>query len=107
MDEPTIGLDPAAREAVWRHVLDLRKSFQVTLLVTSHYMEEVEELCNRIGLMARGRIVAVGTPAELKARIGPEASLDDVFTRLVHDFGGMEVAADYVDVKRTRRAVRG
>jgi ABC-2 type transport system ATP-binding protein len=107
MDEPTIGLDPAAREAVWRHVLDLRKSFQVTLLVTSHYMEEVEELCNRIGLMARGRIVAVGTPAELKARIGPEASLDDVFARLVHDFGGMEAAADYVDVKRTRRAVRG
>jgi ABC-2 type transport system ATP-binding protein len=106
MDEPTIGLDPAAREAVWRHVLELRQSVHVTLILTSHYMEEVEELCDRIALMTQGRTVAVGTPVELKAQVGPDASLDDVFARLVREYGETEAEKSYVDVKRARRAAR-
>jgi ABC-2 type transport system ATP-binding protein len=71
MDEPTVGLDPAARETVWDHVVDLRRTFRTTMLVTTHYMEEeAEDLCNRISLIAHGRIAAVGTPAELKAEAG-------------------------------------
>lgn len=61
MDEPTIGLDPAARETVWRHVRELQRSIHMTPVLTSHYMEEVEELCNRIALMSQGRVAAVGS----------------------------------------------
>ena len=53
------------------------------MVVTSHHMDEVDKFCDRIALIDRGRIVAVGTPTELKARVGPDATLDDVFIRLV------------------------
>src|SRR5208282_626590 len=78
LDEPTVGLDPGARETVWDRVLDLRDSFGTTMVVTSHHMEEIDQLCDRIALIDRGRIVAIGTSAELKARVGPNATLDDV-----------------------------
>ncbi len=104
MDEPTVGLDPAARETVWEHVLTLRRSYDITLVVTTHYMEEVEELCDRIALIAKGRIVSVGTAAELKSSLGPGATLEDVFTRLVTD--EIEAEGSYRDVQRTRRAAR-
>ena len=104
MDEPTLGLDPVAREAVWDHVRQLREAFQITILMTTHYMEEAEELCDRIALIARGRIAAVGSPAELKARLGPGATLDDVFARLAG--ADIETEEGYRDVQRTRRAVR-
>lgn len=107
MDEPTIGLDPVAREAVWRHVLEMRRAIHVTLVLTSHYMEEVEELCDRIALITGGQIVAVGTPAELKARVGPDATLDDVFARLVDRHDEAEAGRSYVETKRTRRFTRG
>ena len=67
LDEPTVGLDPGARETVWEHVLDLRDRFNRTMIVTSHHLDEINEFCDRIALIDRGRIVAVGTPAELKA----------------------------------------
>ena len=70
MDEPTVGLDPVARETVWSHVRSLRARFGTTVLVTSHYMEEVEELCDRIAVLSHGRLVAIGTPDALKTRIG-------------------------------------
>lgn len=79
LDEPTIGLDPMARESVWEHVSELRARLGMTVLVTTHYMEEADALCNRVGLMHLGRLQAVGTPSDLKAQLGPEASLDDVF----------------------------
>jgi ABC-2 type transport system ATP-binding protein len=83
LDEPTVGLDPGAREAVWDHVLDLRSSFRTTLIVTSHHMDEIDQFCDRIGLIDRGRIVAIGKPDEFKARVGPDATLDGVFIPLV------------------------
>jgi len=105
MDEPTSGLDPAAREAVWDHISELRRRFHTTIIVTSHYMEEVEALCHRVALIARGRIAAIGTPAELKSSIGPDATLDDVFEALV-DASETETERSYGDVRRARRAAR-
>ena len=75
LDEPTVGLDPGAREAVWDRMLDLRDSFGTTIVVTSHHMEEIDQFCERIALIDLGRIVAAGAPAELKARVGPHATL--------------------------------
>jgi ABC-2 type transport system ATP-binding protein len=104
LDEPTVGLDPAARETVWEHALELRDKFQRTMIVTSHLMEEINELCDRIALIDRGRIVAIGTPAELKARLGPDATLDDVFVALVAGRAETEAEGGYAEVRRTRRA---
>jgi ABC-2 type transport system ATP-binding protein len=104
LDEPTVGLDPSAREAVWERVLDLRNSFQRTMIVTSHHMDEIDEFCDRIALIDRGRIVAVGSPSELKAKIAPDATLDDVFVQLLAP--GSETGESYGDVRRARRAAR-
>jgi ABC-2 type transport system ATP-binding protein len=79
LDEPTIGLDPLARRSVWERVLQLRAEFAMTILLTTHYMEEAEELCDRVGLLLRGRLQAIGRPRELEAALGPGATLEDVF----------------------------
>jgi ABC-2 type transport system ATP-binding protein len=104
LDEPTVGLDPGARETVWEHVLDLRDRFNRTMIVTSHHMDEIDKFCDRIALIDRGRIAAVGTPAELKARVGPDATLDDVFIRLVAATSETETEGNYGEVRRERRA---
>ena len=93
LDERTVGLDPSAREAVWERVLDLRSTFQRTMVVTSHDMDEVDEFCDRIAVVDRGRIVAVRTPSELKAKVAPDATLDDVFVRLLS--AGSEAGESY------------
>ena len=106
LDEPTVGLDPAARDTVWERVVDLRDRFNRTMIVTSHHMDEIEEFCDRIALIDHGQIVAVGTAAELKARVGPGASLDDVFIKLVAPSSEIESGGGYVEVRRARRAER-
>ncbi len=106
LDEPTVGLDPAARDTVWERVLDLRDRFQRTMVVTSHHMDEIEEFCDRIALIDHGQMVAVGTAAELKACVGPSASLDDVFIKLVAPTSEAESGGSYGEVRRTRRAER-
>jgi len=106
MDEPTVGLDPAARETVWEHVVSLARTFHTTMVITTHYMEEADEFCDRIGLIARGRIRAVGTPSELKAGAGPDATLDDVFETLVDVSPESEAGKNYDEVRRARRAAR-
>jgi ABC-2 type transport system ATP-binding protein len=104
LDEPTVGLDPGARETVWERVLDLRDRFHRTMIVTSHHMDEIDEFCDRIALIDRGRIAAVGTSSELKSRVGPAATLDDVFIRLVA--ATSETEGNYGEVRRARRAAR-
>jgi ABC-2 type transport system ATP-binding protein len=106
LDEPTVGLDPAAREAVWERVLDLRDRFQRTMVVTSHHMDEIDQFCDRIALIDRGRIVTVGTSAELKANVAPGATLDDVFVHLISAAGETELGEGYGEVRRARRAER-
>jgi ABC-2 type transport system ATP-binding protein len=82
LDEPTVGLDPGGRRAVWRHVRELRDRIGAAVVFSTHYMEEVEEEAERVALVARGRLAAVGSPAELKAAQGADASLEEVFTAL-------------------------
>jgi len=81
LDEPTVGLDPVARDSVWRRVQEMRGDREMTVLVTTHYMEEADALCDRVALMHRGRVQVEGSPEELKSLIGPEATLEDVFRR--------------------------
>ncbi len=78
MDEPTVGLDPVARKAVWDHVRELKEKYRMTIILTTHYMDEVEELCDRMALIQHGRIVAIDTPHRLKEGVGEGATLDDV-----------------------------
>jgi ABC-2 type transport system ATP-binding protein len=106
LDEPTIGLDPAARETVWDHVRDLQHTFHTTIVVTSHHMEEIEELCDRVVLIDRGRIAVVGTPAELKAKVGSGATLDDLFIQLVGTRAEAESEEAFGATRRARRAAR-
>ena len=82
MDEPTVGLDPAGRRTVWSHVRALRAEIGAAVVFSTHYMDEAEDVCDRIALVSGGHLAALGTPAELMARQGPNATLDDVFTAL-------------------------
>jgi ABC-2 type transport system ATP-binding protein len=69
MDEPTIGLDVSTRRMLWDIVIGIHREFGVTVLLTTHYIEEADALCDSIGIIDQGRIIATGTPAELKARV--------------------------------------
>jgi ABC-2 type transport system ATP-binding protein len=66
LDEPTTGLDPVSRIAVWEMLDKLRKARKLTILITTHYMEEADKLCDRIAIVDHGTLVALGTPLELK-----------------------------------------
>lgn len=79
LDEPTSGLDPVAKKAVWDHLLLMHKREGITIIITTHDMQEAEYLCNRVAIMLHGKIAAIGATAELKATVGPNASLNDVF----------------------------
>src|SRR5271166_5271175 len=79
LDEPTVGLDPIAREGVWSQVQTMQTQFGMTVLLTTHYMEEADALCDRVALMHRGELRAVGTPTKLKSTLSPAATLEDVF----------------------------
>ena len=100
LDEPTIGLDPMARHAVWERLRESRTRNAMTVLITTHDMDEAEQLCDQLAIMHGGRIAAIGTVTELKRRIGPTASLDDVFAR----FAGGEITegGSYRDIVNTR-----
>ena len=106
LDEPTVGLDPSARETVWERVVELRDRFHRTMVVTSHMMEEIDQFCDRIALIDRGRVAVIDTPAALKSRVGPNATLDDVFIELVGAHSEAEGKRGYGDIRRTRRAAR-
>ena len=79
LDEPTEGLDPHARSGVWDTLDRLRSRLGVTLVLSTHYMDEGERLCERIAIIDRGVVVAEGSPAALKASVGRDASLEDVY----------------------------
>ncbi len=70
LDEPTLGLDPSSREMMWEYIKKLVKDEEMTLILTTHYMEEADHLCNRIGIIDLGKIIALDTPANLKGSIG-------------------------------------
>lgn len=84
LDEPTLGLDPQTRNQLWTHVRELNRTEGVTVFLTTHYMDEAERVAQRIAIIDHGRIVAQGTPAELKQQTGKE-SLEEVFLALTGD----------------------
>jgi ABC-2 type transport system ATP-binding protein len=83
LDEPTVGIDPQSRNHIYQNILGLQKK-GMTVLYTTHYMEEADRLCNRIAIMDGGQIIALDTPYQLKSQIGsPEkVTLEDVFLKL-------------------------
>src|SRR5918994_1502495 len=70
LDEPTLGLDPASRETMWKYIQRLVREEKMTVILTTHYMEEADILCDRIGIIDKGRIIALDTPSKLKEMIG-------------------------------------
>ena len=87
LDEPTVGLDPDARRDFWKLILHLRDS-GTTILLSTHYMEEADQLCDRVAIMDSGRIVALGTPGELKSRYGGRSKVIVHFA--IRDLGRAE-----------------
>jgi ABC-2 type transport system ATP-binding protein len=108
LDEPTVGLDPLARDGVWQRVDELRGQTGMTVLLTTHYMEEADALCDRVALMHLGTIRAEGTPEELKLALGPEATLEDVFRHATGDTldGDSTGKGGLREIRRTRRTAR-
>ncbi len=103
LDEPTIGLDPVARRSVWERLRELQKSLQVTVLLTTHDMEEADELCGELAILHLGRVAAAGPPSRLKAQVAPDATLEDVFVQF--SGGTIQEGGSYRDVRRTRGVV--
>ena len=104
LDEPTVGLDPVARRSVWERLLELRRAYQMTVLLTTHAMDEADELCDTIAILHLGQVATVGKPLDLKASVGPDANLEDVF---VHYSGGtIQEEGSYRDVRQARHTAR-
>lgn len=114
LDEPTVGLDPIARDGVWSQVQKMQAQFGMTVLLTTHYMEEADALCDRVALMHHGALRAVGTPAALKARVSkvsPGATLDDVFRHyaasgLDDDTASSEASGSIREIRSSRKVAR-
>lgn len=104
LDEPTIGLDPVARHAVWDRLQDLRRDYGMTVLITTHDMEEAEALCDTLAIMHGGRIAVVGPPAELRASLGAAATMNDVFARYAG--GDISEGGNFRDAAQTRMTAR-
>ncbi len=85
LDEPTLGLDVLARSELWDLIRSLKG--RMTIVLTTHYMEEAEALSDRTGIMKSGRLIAVGTPSEIKARAGTER-FEEAFVKLVKEAEG-------------------
>jgi ABC-2 type transport system ATP-binding protein len=106
LDEPTVGLDPVARSDVWEFITRLRETNDMTVLMTTHYMDEADLYCDRLALMHRGTIRATGTPGQLKATLGEGATLDDVFRHYTGDTLDDNDQGGIRDVRRARRTAR-
>jgi ABC-2 type transport system ATP-binding protein len=105
LDEPTVGLDPIARHNVWEALKALQKDNGLSILITTHYMEEAEALCQRIAIMNRGLIVAQGTLEELKKAAGDnDISLEDIF---IHFAGNnLESGGDFREMRQMRKRIQ-
>ena len=104
LDEPTIGLDPLARHAVWERLESLRREFNTTVLLTTHDMEEADRLCDELAILHSGALAVTGRPEELRAAISATATLDDVFA---HYCGGtIEEGGRFTDIREARATAR-
>lgn len=105
LDEPTVGLDPIGRKAIWDHIQRLRVDLGTAIFLTTHYMEEAESLCTRVAIMHHGKIVIDDSPERLKASIGNhQATLGDVFVHYAGDT--LESGESYRETSRARRTAK-
>ncbi len=104
LDEPTIGLDPVARKTVWERLQALRRDFGMTILLTTHDMEEADYLCNQLAILHQGCIGVTGSPQELKDSVGEGATLDDVF--VAYSGGTIQDSGSYREVRRARHTLQ-
>ena len=103
LDEPTVGLDPGAKKALWQIIQDWRKNYHTTILITTHDMSEADMLCDIVAFMYMGHIVVMDSPSKLKLTLGPKATLDDVF---IHYTGtSVNQGDDLSHVQETRRTI--
>jgi ABC-2 type transport system ATP-binding protein len=100
LDEPTIGLDPTARHSVWDRLIELRDRFGMTILLTTHDMDEADALCSELAILHKGQVAVIGSPEELKSSLGPDATLDTVFAH--YSGGAIQEGGRYTDVRQTR-----
>lgn len=105
LDEPSVGLDPVARMHIWDHIQSLKDEYSATILLTTHYMEEADKLCDEIAIMDCGATSITGRPDELKKSIEKQnATLDDVF---VHYTGfNLNETSGFRDTRRSRRIAK-
>ena len=85
LDEPTLGLDPQARENIWQYIEDLVKNEKVSIILTTHYMEEADRLCDQVAIIDHGKIIVSGTPDKLKGSIPEPQRPPDIFKATLHD----------------------
>jgi ABC-2 type transport system ATP-binding protein len=81
LDEPTLGLDPQSRNQLWTHVKKVNEAEKVTVMLTTHYMDEADRVAHRVGVIDHGKLVAQGTPQAIKEQTGA-ATLEDAFLKL-------------------------
>ena len=72
LDEPTLGLDPQTRRHIWEYIRKLNSTTRITIILTTHYLDDADTLCNRVAIIDRGKIAAIDTPAQLKRNVGGE-----------------------------------
>lgn len=96
LDEPTVGLDPQTRSSIWKYLYELRETEEITIFVTTHYMDEADH-CDRIAIMDAGQIVALDTPAALKAQVGK----DRIWIRTTDDAATIRALKDSWDIDAT------
>lgn len=102
LDEPTVGLDPLARKTVADHIQQLHHERGTTIVLTTHLMEEADDLCDRVAIMHHGKLAVIGTPAELKAACGGNGTtLEEVFLKCTGD--NLESGVSYRETRRTRK----
>lgn len=98
LDEPTLGLDPQTRDHVWRYIRELKETHDITVVLTTHYMEEADRLCDRIAIMDYGKIIALDTPTKLK-----ETLEGDVVTVKTSNPNALSaLATDKMGLQKTR-----
>jgi ABC-2 type transport system ATP-binding protein len=103
LDEPTSGLDPVARKIVWKHLIQAHNNYNITVVLTTHDMEEADYLCHRIGIMNRGKIVIIDSPETLKNNLGPQSTLNDVFIHYTGNDLELENRERYHEISRQRQ----
>ncbi|MCY0849446.1 ATP-binding cassette domain-containing protein [Sulfuracidifex metallicus] len=103
MDEPTIGLDVSTRKALWDIIKKINRDFGVTVLLTTHYMEEADMLCERIAIINKGKIATVGSPEDLKSRYGGDMIeiqfYDNFDPKVFEKYGTITVKGNTIKIK--------